>query len=155
MRDALPTRVPKYKFPGYHPVTGKPLEFEVDVRSHERRCASGKVTIVRAHKRGPKGKEREKVIKVIQAGASKNAPDLAPWAPSLKVSNRFMKGKVLIDKSGLAVIPKQAREALGVQPGDTLDTFVASDAIILVALHETRLAFAKSEGFGSFGAAQS
>jgi len=66
MREPLPVRIPKYIFLPVHPVTGRKLEFEVDVRSHERHCASGVVTTVRAHKRGPTGKTREKVIKVIR-----------------------------------------------------------------------------------------
>ena len=66
LRETLGVKIPRYTFPGYHPVTGHKLEFEVDVRSHERLCASGKVTTVKAHKRGPVGKTREKVIKVIR-----------------------------------------------------------------------------------------
>jgi hypothetical protein len=66
MREPLPVVIPKYTFPTYHPVTGRKLEFEVDVRSHERHCASGVVTTVKAHKRGPVGHSREKVVKVIR-----------------------------------------------------------------------------------------
>ena len=66
MRETLPVKVPHYTFPGYHPVTGHKLEFEVDVRAHERHCASGKIARVRAHKRGPIGRTREKIIKVIR-----------------------------------------------------------------------------------------
>jgi hypothetical protein len=66
MREPLPSKIAKYFFPAIHPVTGRKLEFEVDVRAHERHCASGKVTTVRAHKRGPIGRAREKVVKVIR-----------------------------------------------------------------------------------------
>ncbi len=66
MREPLPVRIPRYVVASVHPVTGKTLEFEVDVRAHERHLASGVVTTVRAHKRGPIGKSREKVIKVIR-----------------------------------------------------------------------------------------
>jgi len=66
MREPLPVRIPKYVFLAVHPVTGRKLEFEVDVRGHERHCASGVIAQVKPHKRGPTGKTREKVIKVIR-----------------------------------------------------------------------------------------
>ena len=66
MRDPLPTRISRYIFPTVHPLTGRKLEFEVEVRAHERHCASGKIAQVRSHKRGPSGRSREKVIKVIR-----------------------------------------------------------------------------------------
>lgn len=66
MRDPLTAKIPRYVFPNVHPITGRKLEFEVDVRAHERHCASGVIANVRQHKRGPSGKAREKVIKVIR-----------------------------------------------------------------------------------------
>ena len=66
MREPLPIHIPRFTFPEYHPLTGRKLEFEVEVRAHERHCASGKVALVRAYKRGPTGRSREKVIKVIR-----------------------------------------------------------------------------------------
>jgi len=66
MRDTMPEIIPPYRIAAFHPVTGRKLEFEVDVRAHERHCASGVVVQVKAHKRGPIGNSREKVIKVIR-----------------------------------------------------------------------------------------
>jgi hypothetical protein len=53
-------------FPQVSRITGKKLDFEVDVASHIRICASGKAVRVRAHKRGPVGVTREKVIKIVR-----------------------------------------------------------------------------------------
>jgi hypothetical protein len=66
LREPLPRRIPRYIVPGFHPITGRKLEFEVDVKAHMRHCASGIVVPVTAHKRGPLGKTRVKVIKVIR-----------------------------------------------------------------------------------------
>ncbi len=66
MREPLKVPVPKFILPPMSRVTGKPLEFEVEVRAHLRHYASGKVGPVTAHTRGPKGIKRERVIKVVR-----------------------------------------------------------------------------------------
>ncbi len=42
-----------------------------------------------------------------------------------------MIGKLSIDQAGRVVIPKRAREALGVGPGDTLDMTFDADGLTL------------------------
>lgn len=42
-----------------------------------------------------------------------------------------MNGKISIDQAGRVVIPKRAREALGIVPGDTLDMTVDADGLTL------------------------
>jgi AbrB family looped-hinge helix DNA binding protein len=42
-----------------------------------------------------------------------------------------MNGKVSIDHAGRVVIPKRAREALGIGPGDTLDMTFDADGLTL------------------------
>ncbi len=66
MREPVPRVVPKVFFPAISRLTGRPLEFEIEVRSHARHCASGLVVQVKAHSRGPKGVRRERVVKVIR-----------------------------------------------------------------------------------------
>lgn len=65
MREA-PNKYPRLVVPHVSRLTGRHLEFEVDVRGHTRHCHSGKVVPVRAHKRGPKGVHKERVVKVIR-----------------------------------------------------------------------------------------
>jgi AbrB family looped-hinge helix DNA binding protein len=42
-----------------------------------------------------------------------------------------MNGKISIDSAGRVVIPKRAREALGIGPGDMLDMTFDSDGLTL------------------------
>jgi hypothetical protein len=66
MRERPKKWVPKFLVPKVSRVTGRKLEFEVDVRAHIRHCQSGVTTQVKAHKRGKIGHRREKVIKVVR-----------------------------------------------------------------------------------------
>ena len=55
-----------------------------------------------------------------------------------------MIGKISIDQAGRVVIPKRAREALGIGPGDTLDMTFDAEGLTLrperhtVSLHKER-----------------
>jgi len=42
-----------------------------------------------------------------------------------------MNGKISIDQAGRVVIPKRAREALGIGPGDTLDMTFDTEGLTL------------------------
>ena len=42
-----------------------------------------------------------------------------------------MNGKLSIDQAGRVVIPKRAREALGIEPGDTLDMTFDAEGLTL------------------------
>ena len=42
-----------------------------------------------------------------------------------------MNGKISIDQAGRVVIPKRARVALGIGPGDTLEITFGSDGLTL------------------------
>jgi AbrB family looped-hinge helix DNA binding protein len=60
-----------------------------------------------------------------------------------------MNGKISIDHAGRVVIPKRAREALGIGPGDTLDMTFDSDGLTLRPERHT-IALQKERGVWVF-----